>query len=198
MGGKRSAMIVSGAETGINTETMLDADVKPSTAIFAAIEGKAQDITSTDLAQIPLGIIAENDTLTFHATAEGGMDISEWELVDLSDGRSYSIDTPVTFTNVGNSVGRFILRSQSSTTGIESPESHSVYVKAQGDKATITTIQGDIASVEVFTTAGVLYARAEATGSSCTVNIPTGQVAIVHVTLSDGSEESVKVLSTRR
>lgn len=198
VGGKRSAMIVSGAETGINTETMLDADVKPSTAIFAAIEGKAQDITSTDLAQIPLGIIAENDTLTFHATAEGGMDISEWELVDLSDGRSYSIDTPVTFTNVGNSVGRFILRSQSSTTGIESPESHSVYVKAQGDKATITTIQGDIASVEVFTTAGVLYARAEATGSSCTVNIPTGQVAIVHVTLSDGSEESVKVLSTRR
>ena len=198
VGGKRSAMIVSGAETGINTETMLDADVKPSAAIFAAIEGKAQDITSTDLAQIPLGIIAENDTLTFHATAEGGMDISEWELVDLSDGRSYSIDTPVTFTNVGNSVGRFILRSQSSTTGIESPESHSVYVKAQGDKATITTIQGDIASVEVFTTAGVLYARAEATGSSCTVNIPTGQVAIVHVTLSDGSKESVKVLSTRR
>lgn len=198
VGGKRSAMIVSGAETGINTETMLDADVKPSAAIFAAIDGKAQDITSTDLAQIPLGIIAENDTLTFHATAEGGMDISEWELVDLSDGRSYSIDTPVTFTNVGNSVGRFILRSQSSTTGIESPESHSVYVKAQGEKATITTTQGDIASVEVFTTAGVLYARAEATGSSCTVNIPTGQVAIVHVTLSDGSEESVKVLSTRR
>lgn len=198
VGGKRSAMIVSGAETGINMETMLDADVKPSAAIFAAIDGKAQDITSTDLAQIPLGIIAENDTLTFHATAEGGMDISEWELVDLSDGRSYSIDTPVTFTNVGNSVGRFILRSQSSTTGIESPESHSVYVKAQGDKATITTIQGDIASVEVFTTAGVLYARAEATGSSCTVNIPTGQVAIVHVTLSDGNEESVKVLSTRR
>ena len=198
VGGKRSAMIVSGAETGINTETMLDADVKPSAAIFAAIDGKAQDITSTDLAQIPLGIVAENDTLTFHATAEGGMDISEWELVDLSDGRSYSIDTPVTFTNVGNSVGRFILRSQSSTTGIESPESHSVYVKAQGDKATITTIQGDIASVEVFTTAGVLYARAEATGSSCTVNIPTGQVAIVHVTLSDGNEESVKVLSTRR
>lgn len=33
VGGKRSAMIVSGAETGINTETMLDADVKPSAAI---------------------------------------------------------------------------------------------------------------------------------------------------------------------
>ena len=194
-GGRRAAMLVADSTAGINVETMLDAEVAPTVAVFAATGGKAHDMVSTSAAEIPLGVVmAEADTLRLGFRAEGGVDLADWELVDRADGSVYGLDDEVEVPGAGSSVGRFVLRSRSRVADEIAAGGNRVYVDARGGEAVVTSLQGDISSVEVYTASGMLFSRGGGAGVSCTVSVPSGEVAVIRAALADGTVETFKLL----
>ena len=194
-GGRRAAMLVADSAAGINVETMLDAEVAPTVAVFAATGGKAHDMVSTSAAEIPLGVVmAEADTLRLGFRAEGGVDLADWELVDRADGSVYGLDDEVEVPGAGSSVGRFVLRSRSRVADEIAAGGNRVYVDVRGGEAVVTSLQGDISSVEVYTASGMLFSRGGGAGVSCTVSVPSGEVAVIRAALADGTVETFKLL----
>ena len=201
-GGLRSGMVLADSTARVNVETMLDGEVKPTVAVFAAVDGKAHDIVSTRAAEIPLGIVmAKADTLTLSFRGEGDWDMDDWELTDQADGSTYSLDEDVVITNAASSVGRFVLRSRSRMAEEMAEGGRSVYITCRGDEATATAAAGfRIERMDVYTVDGVLYgsATAGADGTSCTAKVPQGTVVVVRVTSTDGETETFKTLTSRR
>lgn len=201
-GGLRSGMVLADSTARVNVETMLDGEVKPTVAVFAAVDGKAHDIVSTRAAEIPLGIVmAKADTLTLSFRGEGDWDMDDWELTDQADGSTYSLDEDVVITNAASSVGRFVLRSRSRMAEEMAEGGRSVYITCRGDEATATAAAGfHIERMDVYTVDGVLYgsATAGADGTSCTAKVPQGTVIVVRVTSTDGETETFKTLTSRR
>ena len=201
-GGLRSGMVLADSTARVNVETMLDGEVKPTVAVFAAIDGKAHDIVSTRAAEIPLGVVmAKADTLTLSFRGEGDWDMDDWELTDQADGSTYSLDEDVVITNAASSVGRFVLRSRSRMAEEMAEGGRSVYITCRGDEATATAAAGfRIERMDVYTVDGVLYgsATAGADGTSCTAKVPQGTVVVIRVTSTDGETETFKTLTSRR
>lgn len=201
-GGLRSGMVLADSTARVNVETMLDGEVKPTVAVFAAVDGKAHDIVSTRAAEIPLGIVmAKADTLTLSFRGEGDWDMDDWELTDQADGSTYSLDEDVVITNAASSVGRFVLRSRSRMAEEMAEGGRSVYITCRGDEATATAAAGfRIERMDVYTVDGVLYgsATAGADGTSCTAKVPQGTVVVIRVTSTDGETETFKTLTSRR
>lgn len=201
-GGLRSGMVLADSTARVNVETMLDGEVKPTVAVFAAVDGKAHDIVSTRAAEIPLGVVmAKADTLTLSFRGEGDWDMDDWELTDQADGSTYSLDEDVVITNAASSVGRFVLRSRSRMAEEMAEGGRSVYITCRGDEATATAAAGfRIERMDVYTVDGVLYgsATAGADGTSCTAKVPQGTVVVVRVTSTDGETETFKTLTSRR
>lgn len=201
-GGLRSGMVLADSTARVNVETMLDGEVKPTVAVFAAVDGKAHDIVSTRTAEIPLGVVmAKADTLTLSFRGEGDWDMDDWELTDQADGSTYSLDEDVVITNAASSVGRFVLRSRSRMAEEMAEGGRSVYITCRGDEATATAAAGfRIERMDVYTVDGVLYgsATAGADGTSCTAKVPQGTVVVVRVTSTDGETETFKTLTSRR
>ena len=197
-GGRRAAVLVADSAACVNVETMLDAEVKPTVAVFAATGGKAHDIVSTCAAEIPLGVVmAEADTLTLSFRAEGGIDPADWELVDRADGTAYGLDAPVTVTGAGSSVGRFVLRSRSRMAEEMAAGGNRVYVACRGGEAVATASAGFcIERMDVYTVDGVMCGSAEsADGATCAVKVPRGSVVVIRVTGSGGDAETFKMLT---
>ena len=197
-GGRRAAVLVADSAACVDVETMLDAEVKPTVAVFAATGGKAHDIVSTHAAEIPLGVVmAEADTLTLSFRAEGGIDPADWELVDRADGTAYGLDAPVTFTGAGSSVGRFVLRSRSRMAEEMAAGGNRVYVACRGGEAVATASAGFcIERMDVYTVDGVMCGSAEsADGATCAVKVPRGSVVVIRVTGSGGDAETFKMLT---
>ena len=201
-GGLKSGMVLADSTARVNVETMLDGEVKPTVAVFAAVDGKAHDIVSTRAAEIPLGVVmAKADTLTLSFRGEGDWDMDDWELTDQADGSTYSLDEDVVITNAASSVGRFVLRSRSRMAEEMAEGGRSVYITCRGDEATATAAAGfRIERMDVYTVDGVLYgsATAGADGTSCTAKVPHGTVIVVRVTSTDGETETFKTLTSRR
>lgn len=201
-GGLKSGMVLADSTARVNVETMLDGEVKPTVAVFAAVDGKAHDIVSTRAAEIPLGVVmAKADTLTLSFRGEGDWDMDDWELTDQADGSTYSLDEDVVITNAASSVGRFVLRSRSRMAEEMAEGGRSVYITCRGDEATATAAAGfRIERMDVYTVDGVLYgsATAGADGTSCTAKVPQGTVVVVRVTSTDGETETFKTLTSRR
>ena len=201
-GGLKSGMVLADSTARVNVETMLDGEVKPTVAVFAAVDGKAHDIVSTRAAEIPLGVVmAKADTLTLSFRGEGDWDMDDWELTDQADGSTYSLDEDVVITNAASSVGRFVLRSRSRMAEEMAEGGRSVYITCRGDEATATAAAGfRIERMDVYTVDGVLYgsATAGADGTSCTAKVPQGTVIVVRVTSTDGETETFKTLTSRR
>ena len=201
-GGLRSGMVLADSTARVNVETMLDGEVKPTVAVFAAVDGKAHDIVSTRATEIPLGVVmAKADTLTLSFRGEGDWDMDDWELTDQADGSTYSLDEDVVITNAASSVGRFVLRSRSRMAEEMAEGGRSVYITCRGDEATATAAAGfRIERMDVYTVDGVLYgsATAGADGTSCTAKVPQGTVVVVRVTSTDGETETFKTLTSRR
>ena len=197
-GGRRAAMLVADSTAGINVETMLDAEVAPTVAVFAATGGKAHDMVSTSAAEIPLGVVmAEADTLRFSFRAEGGVDLADWELVDRADGSVYGLDSEVEICGTGSNVGRFVLRSRSRMAEEMAAGGNRVYVACRGGEAVATASAGfRIERMDVYTVDGVMYGSAEsADGATCAVKVPRGSVVIIRVTGDDGDVETFKMLT---
>lgn len=201
-GGLRSGMVLADSTARVNVETMLDGEVKPTVAVFAAVDGKAHDIVSTRAAEIPLGVVmAKADTLTLSFRGEGDWDMDDWELTDQADGSTYSLDEDVVITNAASSVGRFVLRSRSRMAEEMAEGGRSVYITCRGDEATATAAAGfHIERMDVYTVDGVLYGSttAGADGTSCTAKVPQGTVVVIRVTSTDGETETFKTLTSRR
>ena len=201
-GGLRSGMVLADSTARVNVETMLDGEVKPTVAVFAAVDGKAHDIVSTRAAEIPLGVVmAKADTLTLSFRGEGDWDMDDWELTDQADGSTYSLDEDVVITNAASSVGRFVLRSRSRMAEEMAEGGRSVYITCRGDEATATAAAGfHIERMDVYTVDGVLYGSttAGADGTSCTAKVPQGTVVVIRVTSTDGETETFKTLTARR
>ena len=201
-GGLRSGMVLADSTARVNVETMLDGEVKPTVAVFAAVDGKAHDIVSTRAAEIPLGVVmAKADTLTLSFRGEGDWDMDDWELTDQADGSTYSLDEDVVITNAASSVGRFVLRARSRMAEEIAEGGRSVYITCRGDEATATAAAGfRIERMDVYTVDGVLYgsATAGADGTSCTAKVPQGTVVVIRVTSTDGETETFKTLTSRR
>lgn len=201
-GGLKSGMVLADSTARVNVETMLDGEVKPTVAVFAAVDGKAHDIVSTRAAEIPLGVVmAKADTLTLSFRGEGDWDMDDWELTDQADGSTYSLDEDVVITNAASSVGRFVLRSRSRMAEEMAEGGRSVYITCRGDEATATAAAGfRIERMDVYTVDGVLYgsATAGADGTSCTAKVPQGTVVVIRVTSTDGETETFKTLTSRR
>ncbi len=197
-GGRRAAMLVADSTAGINVETMLDAEVAPTVAVFAATGGKACDMVSTSAAEIPLGVVmAEADTLRFSFSAEGGVDLADWELVDRADGSVYGLDGPVEICGTGSNVGRFVLRSRSRMAEEMAAGGNRVYVACRGGEAVATASAGfRIGRMDVYTVDGVMYGSAEsADGATCAVKVPRGSVVVIRVTGDGGDVETFKMLT---
>ena len=197
-GGRRAAMLVADSTAGINVETMLDAEVAPTVAVFAATGGKACDMVSTSAAEIPLGVVmAEADTLRFSFSAEGGVDLADWELVDRADGSVYGLDGPVEICGTGSNVGRFVLRSRSRMAEEMAAGGNRVYVACRGGEAVATASAGfRIGRMDVYTVDGVMYGSGEsADGATCAVKVPRGSVVVIRVTGDGGDVETFKMLT---
>ncbi len=197
-GGRRAAMLVADSTVGINVETMLDAEVAPTVAVFAATGGKACDMVSTSAAEIPLGVVmAEADTLRFSFSAEGGVDLADWELVDRADGSVYGLDGPVEICGTGSNVGRFVLRSRSRMAEEMAAGGNRVYVACRGGEAVATASAGFVIErMDVYTVDGVMYGSAEsADGATCAVKVPRGSVVVIRVTGDGGDVETFKMLT---
>ena len=197
-GWRRAAMLVADSTAGINVETMLDAEVAPTVAVFAATGGKACDMVSTSAAEIPLGVVmAEADTLRFSFSAEGGVDLADWELVDRADGSVYGLDGPVEICGTGSNVGRFVLRSRSRMAEEMAAGGNRVYVACRGGEAVATASAGFVIErMDVYTVDGVMYGSAEsADGATCAVKVPRGSVVVIRVTGDGGDVETFKMLT---
>ena len=197
--GQQAAMVVADSTAGATAETLLDADVAPAVAVFAADGNKARDITSTSRPEIALGVVMTGtDTLTLRFSAEGGADLADWELLDQATGTTYALQRGVTLTDASTSVGRLVLRSRSRLAAQAAQRGHRAYVSCRGAEAVATPAAGQaLQRLEVYTLDGRRYAAAQAASGQSTVAapVPPATTVLLRVTLADGSAETFKLLT---
>lgn len=191
--GKQSSLVLADSTLNLQVETLLDADVKPTVAFFAAVGNTACDLVSVKNRDIPLGLLlTEKDSVVLHFEATGGMDLSEWELVDMADGQVYAVDAPVTLKQTGSSIGRFVLRSSA---GSVHDKEHQTYVVYAGNgRVRVTALGGAIQSVAVYTMSGTLCSKVEANAMSAMVNVPQNEPVLIQTVLSNGQADTYKMM----
>lgn len=191
--GKRASVVLADSTLNLQVETLLDSEVKPTMALFAAVDNTAYDLVRMTKKEIPLGILlSEKDSLVLHFEATGGMDLSEWELVDRANGQVYAVDAPVTLSRAGSSIGRFVLRSSAGNT-LE--KEHQTYVEYAGNgRARVTALTGTVQSVAVYTMNGTLCANIQSDAVSAVVEVPQNEPVLIKTVLSNGFVDTYKMM----
>ena len=191
--GKQASVVLADSTLNLQVETLLDSEVKPTMALFAAVDNTAYDLVRMTKKEIPLGILlSEKDSLVLHFEATGGMDLSEWELVDRANGQVYAVDAPVTLSRAGSSIGRFVLRSSAGNT-LE--KEHQTYVEYAGNgRARVTALTGTVQSVAVYTMNGTLCANIQSDAVSAVVEVPQNEPVLIKTVLSNGFVDTYKMM----
>lgn len=191
--GKRASVVLTDSTLNLQVETLLDSEVKPTVALFVAMGNTACDMVSMSKKEIPLGVLlSEKDSLVLHFEATGGMDLSEWELVDRANGQVYAVDAPVTLSRAGSSIGRFVLRSSAGNT-LE--KEHQTYVEYAGNgRARVTALTGTVQSVAVYTMNGTLCANIQSDAVSAVVEVPQNEPVLIKTVLSNGFVDTYKMM----
>ncbi|MDM8145125.1 hypothetical protein QUW02_04155 [Bacteroides eggerthii] len=191
--GKRASVVLADSTLNLQVETLLDSEVKPTVALFVAMGNTACDMVSMSKKEIPLGVLlSEKDSLVLHFEATGGMDLSEWELVDRANGQVYAVDAPVTLSRAGSSIGRFVLRSSAGNT-LE--KEHQTYVEYAGNgRARVTALTGTVQSVAVYTMNGTLCANIQSDAVSAVVEVPQNEPVLIKTVLSNGFVDTYKMM----
>lgn len=192
--GKHSSVLLADSTMTVEAESLLDGDVRPTLALFAAMEDKAYDMLTVPSGEIPLGLLAnQKDTITLNCMTQGAMQADAWELYDRAKNVIYPMDQPVTLTGVGTTVGRFVLRPVSDG-NIQSAQQTSVYAEYLGNGRMQLTSQGtEIRSVEVFRLSGTLCGKQEANANRMVVQVPQGTTVLLHCVLANGKHTTMKV-----
>lgn len=192
--GKQTSVVLADSTLDLKVETLLDADVKPTVALFAVVGNDAYDLVSVTNKEIPLGVIlSDKDSLVLHLEAAGGIDPSEWELVDMANGRVYATDAPIVLNQVGSSFGRFVLRSSDVHNSLE--KEHQTYVECTGNGLVkVTALAGAIQSVAVYTLAGVLCSTVQVGTESAVVEVPQNEPVLIKTVLNSGHVDTYKMM----
>lgn len=191
--GKQASVVLADSTLNLQVETLLDSEVKPTMALFAAVDNTAYDLVRMTKKEIPLGILlSKKDSVVLHFEATGGMDLSEWELVDRANGQVYAVDAPVTLSRAGSSIGRFVLRSSAGNT-LE--KEHQTYVEYAGNgRARVTALTGTVQSVAVYTMNGTLCANIQSDAVSAVVEVPQNEPVLIKTVLSNGFVDTCKMM----
>lgn len=191
--GKRASVVLADSTLNLQVETLLDSEVKPTMALFAAVDNTAYDLVRMTKKEIPLGILlSKKDSVVLHFEATEGMDLSEWELVDRANGQVYAVDAPVTLSRAGSSIGRFVLRSSADNT-LE--KEHQTYVEYAGNgRARVTALTGTVQSVAVYTMNGTLCANIQSDAVSAVVEVPQNEPVLIKTVLSNGFVDTYKMM----
>lgn len=191
--GKRTSVVLADSTLNLQVETLLDSEVKPTMALFAAVDNTAYDLVRMTKKEIPLGILlSKKDSVVLHFEATEGMDLSEWELVDRANGQVYAVDAPVTLSRAGSSIGRFVLRSSAGNT-LE--KEHQTYVEYAGNgRARVTALTGTVQSVAVYTMNGTLCANIQSDAVSAVVEVPQNEPVLIKTVLSNGFVDTYKMM----
>ena len=191
--GKRASVVLADSTLNLQVETLLDSEVKPTMALFAAVDNTAYDLVRMTKKEIPLGVLlSKKDSVVLHFEATEGMDLSEWELVDRANGQVYAVDAPVTLSRAGSSIGRFVLRSSAGNT-LE--KEHQTYVEYAGNgRARVTALTGTVQSVAVYTMNGTLCANMQSDAVSAVVEVPQNEPVLIKTVLSNGFVDTCKMM----
>ncbi len=191
--GKRASVVLADSTLNLQVETLLDSEVKPTMALFAAVDNTAYDLVRMTKKEIPLGILlSEKDSLVLHFEATGGMDLSEWELIDVASGQVYPTDAPVVLNQLGSSIGRFILKSSADR---ELEENHRTYVEYMGNgQIRVAALADTIQSVAVYTMAGTLCSKVHSHATTAMLEVSQNEPVLIKVVMDSGHVDTYKMI----
>lgn len=193
--GKLSSSIVALTESNIQNYALFDNEVAPQLAIFSNIDGEACDIVS-DMQDIPLTIIADNETEITLDFITNDVNRNEWKLIDYATDVEYPIDNEIELpAGTGTSSGRFHLVMQQSdlaSIGDVAANQGAVFLTVEGNNIVATSTTGNLQTMEVFESSGLNIANIRASQPTLTVKVVPG-IYIVRVT-SDSGVSSHKIL----
>ena len=177
----------------LQVETLLDSEVKPTMALFAAVDNTAYDLVRMTKKEIPLGILlSKKDSVVLHFEATEGMDLSEWELIDVASGQVYPTDAPVVLNQLGSSIGRFILKSSADR---ELEENHRTYVEYVGNgQIRVAALADTIQSVAVYTMAGALCSKVHSHAMTAMLEVSQNEPVLIKVVMDSGHVDTYKMI----
>lgn len=191
--GKRASVVLADSTLNLQVETLLDSEVKPTMALFAAVDNTAYDLVRMTKKEIPLGILlSKKDSVVLHFEATEGMDLSEWELIDVASGQVYPTDAPVVLNQLGSSIGRFILRSSADR---ELEENHRTYVEYMGNgQIRVAALADTIQSVAVYTMAGALCSKVHSHAMTAMLEVSQNEPVLIKVVMDSGHVDTYKMI----
>lgn len=191
--GKRASVVLADSTLNLQVETLLDSEVKPTMALFAAIDNTAYDLVRMTKKEIPLGILlSKKDSVVLHFEATEGMDLSEWELIDVASGQVYPTDAPVVLNQLGSSIGRFILKSSADR---ELEENHRTYVEYMGNgQIRVAALADTIQSVAVYTMAGALCSKVHSHATTAMLEVSQNEPVLIKVVMDSGHVDTYKMI----
>lgn len=191
--GKRASVVLADSTLNLQVETLLDSEVKPTMALFAAVDNTAYDLVRMTKKEIPLGILlSKKDSVVLHFEATEGMDLSEWELIDVASGQVYPTDAPVVLNQLGSSIGRFILRSSSDR---EPEKNHRTYVEYVGNgQIRVAALADTIQSVAVYTMAGTLCSKVHSHATTAMLEVSQNEPVLIKVVMDSGHVDTYKMI----
>lgn len=190
---KRASVVLADSTLNLQVETLLDSEVKPTMALFAAVDNTAYDLVRMTKKEIPLGILlSKKDSVVLHFEATEGMDFSEWELIDVASGQVYPTDAPVALNQLGSSIGRFILRSSSDR---EPEKNHRTYVEYVGNgQIRVAALADTIQSVAVYTMAGTLCSKVHSNAMTAMLEVSQNEPVLIKVVMDSGHVDTYKMI----
>ena len=191
--GKRASVVLADSTLNLQVETLLDSEVKPTMALFAAVDNTAYDLVRMTKKEIPLGILlSKKDSVVLHFEATEGMDLSEWELIDVASGQVYPMDAPVVLNQLGSSIGRFILKSSADR---ELEENHRTYVEYMGNgQIRVAALADTIQSVAVYTMAGTLCSKVHSHAMTAMLEVSQNEPVLIKVVMDSGHVDTYKMI----
>lgn len=191
--GKRASVVLADSTLNLQVETLLDSEVKPTMALFAAVDNTAYDLVRMTKKEIPLGILlSKKDSVVLHFEATEGMDLSEWELIDVASGQVYPTDAPVALNQLGSSIGRFILRSSADR---EPEKNHRTYVEYVGNgQIRVAALADTIQSVAVYTMAGTLCSKVHSNAMTAMLEVSQNEPVLIKVVMGSGHVDTYKMI----
>lgn len=191
--GKRASVVLADSTLNLQVETLLDSEVKPTMALFAAVDNTAYDLVRMTKKEIPLGILlSKKDSVVLHFEATEGMDLSEWELIDVASGQVYPTDAPAVLNQLGSSIGRFILRSSSDR---EPEKNHRTYVEYVGNgQIRVAALADTIQSVAVYTMAGTLCSKVHSHATTAMLEVSQNEPVLIKVVMDSGHVDTYKMI----
>ena len=184
----RSSMVIAPAEKGAKSELLLDGEVTPALALFAADQDQACDVLSTDADVVPLGFMtAHAETVTLSATGN----TEGWLIRDRISGKKKSVAEEIKIEVDGTSVGRYeLVRNQDQ---IDSDHTAAVIVSSRNGRIHILSPDSEIRKVIVYDLNGQNLCNRQVSGNE--VELTTlGGIRIVEVFLESGKSFRTKIL----